>query len=98
MGYLSDILKNEYSNLEVRDIYSSRLGDTEVEILEVESGDEKFIAMFQSIPVKEGIHRWSLIVTSAHNTRTIKGMDSLEGIKLALRSSVDAMIAGIKGK
>ncbi|NJE54412.1 hypothetical protein [Thermococcus sp. 21S9] len=98
MGYLSDILKDEYGNLEVREVYSSRLGDTEVEIVEVSSGAEKFIAMFQSIPMKEGIYKWSLIITSAHNTRTIKGMDDLDGIKLALRSSVDAMIKGIKGE
>ena len=98
MGYLSDVLKSEYSNLEVREVYSSKLGDTDVEIVEVSSGGEKFIAMFQSSPVRDGIYKWSLIVTSAHNTRTMKGMDRLEDINLALRSSIEAMIRGIKGE
>jgi len=98
MGYLSDVLRDEYSGLDVREVYSSKLGNTDVEIVEVSSGGEKFIAMFQSTPVKDGIYRWSLIITSAHNTRTIKGMDRLDAINLALRSSVDAMIKGIKGE
>ena len=98
MGYLSDILRDEYGNLEVREVYSSMLGSTEVEIVEVNSGGEKFIAMFQSIPVKEDLYKWSLIITSPHNTRTLKGMDGLKGIKLALKSSIDAMVRGIKGE
>jgi hypothetical protein len=98
MGYLSDILKDEYNNLEVREVYSSKLGNTDVEIVEVSSGGEKFIAMFQSIPVRDGLHKWSLIITSAHNTRTIKGMDRIDAIKLALRSSIDAMVKGISGE
>ena len=98
MGYLSDILKDEYNNLKVREVYSSKLGNTDVEIVEVSSGDEKFIAMFQSIPVRDGLYKWSLIITSAHNTRTIKGMDRIDAIKLALRSSVDAMVKGIRGE
>jgi len=98
MGYLSDVLRDEYGNLEVREVYSSKLGDTDVEIVEVSSGGEKFIAMFQSIPVKDEIYKWSLIITSPHNTRTIKGMERLDAINLALRSSIDAMIKGIKGE
>ncbi|WP_297500889.1 hypothetical protein [Thermococcus sp.] len=98
MGYLSDVLRNEYSNLEVREVYSSKLGDTDVEIVEVSSGGEKFIAMFQSNPVKNGIYKWSLIITSSHNTRTIKGMDRINSINLALRSSIEAMLKGIKGE
>jgi len=98
MGYLSDILRNEYGNLEVREIYASKLGETDVEIVEVDSDGEKFVAMFQSIPVKDGLYRWSLIITSAHNTRTIKGMDRLDAINLALKSSIDAMIKGIRGE
>ncbi|WP_099209440.1 hypothetical protein [Thermococcus henrietii] len=98
MGYLSDVLRNEYGNLEVREVYTSKLGETDVEIVEVSSGGEKFIAMFQSVPVKDGLYKWSLIITSAHNTRTIKGMDRLDAINLALRSSIDAMIKGIEGE
>jgi len=33
MGYLSDILKDEYNNLKVREVYSSKLGNTDVEIV-----------------------------------------------------------------
>ncbi|CAD5245346.1 hypothetical protein [Thermococcus camini] len=95
MGYLSDMLSKEYGNLEVREVYSTKLGETDVEILEVSVGGEKFIAMFQSVPVKENLYKWSIIITSAHNTRTLKGMDTLEGIKLALKSSIEAMMAGM---
>ncbi|WP_232462051.1 hypothetical protein [Thermococcus siculi] len=98
MGYLFDMLRGEYENLDVKEVYSAKLGDTDVEILEVSSGDEKFVAMFQSVPVKEDLYKWSIIITSAHNTRTIKGMDSLDGIKLALKSSIDAMVAGMRGE
>jgi len=98
MGYLSDILKDEYSGLKVREVYSSKMGDADVEIVEVSSGDEKFIAMFQSAPVRDGLYRWSLIITSAYNSRTMKGMDRLDAIRLALRSSVDAMVKGMRGE
>ncbi len=96
MGYLADMLRAEYENLLVKDVYTSKLGDTDVEILEVSSGEQKFIAMFQSRPLKEGIFRWSLIITSPNNTRTLKGMDPLDGIKLALKSSIDAMMKGME--
>ncbi|WP_148883804.1 hypothetical protein [Thermococcus aciditolerans] len=95
MGYLSDMLSKEYGNLEVREVYSTKLGETDVEILEASVEGEKFIAMFQSVPVKENLYKWSIIITSAHNTRTLKGMDTLDGIKLALKSSIDAMMAGM---
>ena len=98
MGYLSEILQREYCDLTVREVYSSKLGETDVEILEVSTGDETFVAMFQSIPVKDNLYKWSIIITSAHNTRTLKGMDDLKGIELALKSSIDAMVRGIKGK
>ncbi len=45
--------------------------------------------MFQSSLVKDDIY-WSLIITSPNNTRTLKGMDKEDGIKLAIRSSIDA--------
>ncbi|WP_297437306.1 hypothetical protein [Thermococcus sp.] len=96
MGYLADMLRAEYENLLVKDVYTSKLGDTDVEILEVSLGEQKFIAMFQSRPLKEGIFRWSLIITSPNNTRTLKGMDPLDGIKLALKSSIDAMMKGME--
>jgi len=96
MGFLADTLRKEYQDLVVRDVYTSKLGDTDVEILEVSSGDKKFIAMFQSRPLKEGIYRWSLIITSPNNTRTLRGMDPLNGIKLALKSSIDAMMKGME--
>jgi hypothetical protein len=96
MGYLADMLRAEYEDLVVKDVYTSKLGDTDVEILEVSSGEQKFIAMFQSRPLKEGIFRWSLIITSPNNTRTLKGMDPLDGIKLALKSSIDAMMKGME--
>ncbi|NJE30153.1 hypothetical protein E3E38_03690 [Thermococcus sp. 18S1] len=95
MGYLSDMLSKEYGNLDVREVYSTKLGETDVEILEASVGGEKFIAMFQSVPVKENLYKWSIIITSAHNTRTLKGMDTLDGIKLALKSSIEAMMAGM---
>jgi len=96
MGYLSDILRSEYENLVVKDVYTSKLGDTDVEILEVSAGDRKFIAMFQSRLLKEGIYKWSLIITSPNNTRTLRGMDPVEGIRLALKSSIDAMMKGME--
>lgn len=96
MGFLSETLREGYKDLAVREVYSAKLGDMDVEILEVSAGDEKFITMFQSVPVRENLYRWSLIMTSAYNTRTLKGMDTLDGIKLALKSSVDAMLSGIK--
>ncbi|NJE05532.1 hypothetical protein E3E36_05120 [Thermococcus sp. M36] len=96
MGYLSETLRREYSDLAVRDVYSTKLGDTDIEIIEVSKDDKKFIAMFQSHHVKENLFRWSLIITSAKHTRTLKGMDTVEGIELALKSSVEAMIAGMK--
>ncbi|WP_168188347.1 hypothetical protein [Thermococcus indicus] len=43
-----------------------------------------------------GGQKWSIIITSAHNTRTLKGMDTLDGIKLALKSSIEAMMAGMR--
>ena len=98
MGYLFNMLESEYGSLAVREVYSSKIGNTDVEILEVSVGDEKFIAMFQSVPVKENLYKWSIIITSAHNTRTLKGMDSPDGIKLALKSSIDAMVKGISGE
>jgi len=96
MGYLADTLRSEYENLVVRDVYTSKLGDTDVEILEVSSGDRKFIAMFQSRPLKKGVFKWSLIITSPNNTRTLRGMDPIDGIKLALKSSIDAMMKGME--
>jgi len=96
MGYLSDVLRSDYENLVVREVYASKLGDTDVEIVEVSAGEKKFIAMFQSRPLKGGIYKWSLIITSPNNTRTLRGMDPLEGIKLALKSSVDAMMKGME--
>ncbi len=96
MGYLLDILRSEYESLVVKDIYTSKLGDTDVEILEVSAGERKFIAMFQSRPLKEDIYKWSLIITSPNNTRTLRGMDPVAGIKLALKSSIDAMMKGME--
>ncbi|ASJ11421.1 hypothetical protein [Thermococcus thioreducens] len=96
MGYLSETLMKEYGDLTVRDVYSTKLGDTDVEIIEVSKDGKKFIAMFQSRKVKENLFRWSLIITSARHTRTLKGMDPLDGITLALKSSIDAMIAGME--
>ena len=52
--------------------------------------------MFQSRLLKEGIFKWSLIITSPNNTRTLTGMDSLDGIRLALKSSIDAMMSGME--
>ena len=97
MGHLSEILRKEYGDLTVRDVYSTKLGDTDVEIVEVSKDGERFIAMFQSREVKENLFRWSLIITSAKHTRTLKGMDSLDGIILVLKSSIDAMVVGMEG-
>ncbi|ACJ17169.1 hypothetical protein TON_1679 [Thermococcus onnurineus NA1] len=96
MGCLSDRLREEYKDLQIKEVYATKLGDTDIEILEVSKDGQKFIAMFQSRLLKDGIFQWSLIITSANNTRTIKGLDPMDGIKLALKSSIDAMIAGMK--
>ena len=96
VGHFSKMLQEEYSGLDVREIYKTKIGSTEVEIVEVSKGENKFIAMFQSSLVKDGIYKWSLIITSPNNTRTLKGMDREEGIKLALRSSIDAMMKGME--
>lgn len=96
MGHLSDRLQEEYRDLQIKEVYATKLGDTDIEILEVSKDEQKFIAMFQSRLLKDGIFQWSLIITSANNTRTIKGLDPTDGIKLALKSSIDAMIAGMK--
>ncbi|NJE85475.1 hypothetical protein E3E23_06510 [Thermococcus sp. CX2] len=96
MGHLSDRLREEYKDLQIKEVYATKLGDTDIEILEVSKDEQKFIAMFQSRLLKDGIFQWSLIITSANNTRTIKGLDPMDGIKLALKSSIDAMIAGMK--
>ncbi|ASJ01554.1 hypothetical protein [Thermococcus gorgonarius] len=74
-----------------------KLGNTDVEIVEVSIENEKFIAMFQSSPLKNNLYKWSLIITSPNNTRTLKGMDDEKGINLAIKSSIEAMIKGIKG-
>jgi hypothetical protein len=92
MGYFSEMLQKEYGNLDVKEIYRAKLGETDVEIVEVSAEGNKFIATFQSSPLKDGVYRWSLIITSPNNTRTLKGMDKEEGIKLAIRSSIDAML------
>ncbi len=96
MGYLGEMLREGYENLVVRDVYTTKLGDTDVEIVEVSTNDRRFIAMFQSRPLKEGIFKWSLIITSPNNTRTLKGMDPVSGIKLALKSSIEAMMRGME--
>jgi hypothetical protein len=63
MGYFSKMLQEEYGGLDVREIYKTKLGSTEVEIVEVSKGENKFIAMFQSSLVKDGI--FSLKQTSS---------------------------------
>ncbi len=96
MGYFSEMLQEEYGNLNVKEVYRSKLGETDVEIVEVSAGEKKFIAMFQSSPLKGDVYQWSLIITSPNNTRTLKGMDNEKGIKLAIRSSIDAMMEGME--
>ncbi|WP_297417746.1 hypothetical protein [Thermococcus sp.] len=96
MGYFSEMLQGEYGNLDVKEVYRSKLGETDVEIVEVSAGKKRFIAMFQSSPLKDDVYRWSLIITSPNNTRTLKGMDKEKGIKLAIRSSIDAMMEGME--
>jgi len=96
MGYFSEMLQGGYGNLDVKEVYRSKLGETDVEIVEVSAGEKKFIAMFQSSPLKDDVYQWSLIITSPNNTRTLKGMDKEKGIKLAIRSSIDAMLKGME--
>jgi|Deesub1362B_J571_1020462.scaffolds.fasta_scaffold00012_7 DUF971 family protein len=96
MGYFADILKEEFKEMNVREIYSTRLGKRDIEILEVDVDGEKFLAMFQSEEKKHGLYLWSVILTSANNTRTIQGRDNMNTLKLRIRENIKAIVQGIK--
>jgi len=96
MGYFLDMLKEEFGNLKVNEVYSTELGERSVEILEVLVGKERFLAMFQSEEKKGGIYLWSLIITSARNTRTIRGMDDMKGMKMRIKANIKSIIEGIE--
>jgi len=98
MGYFADILKEEFKEMNVREIYSTRLGKRDIEILEVDVDGEKFLAMFQSEEKKHGLYLWSVILTSANNTRTIQGRDNMNTLKLRIRENIKAIVQGIKKK
>ncbi|WP_461865018.1 hypothetical protein [Thermococcus sp.] len=95
VGYFLEMLKEEFGDFEVNEIYSTELGERNVEILEVFVDKERFLAMFQSEKKKGGIYLWSLIITSAKNTRTIRGMDNMEGMKMRIKANIKSIIEGI---
>jgi len=95
MGEFTEMLKREFGGLEAREIYSTKLGNRSVEILEVEAKGSRFLVMFQDEPKKHDIHRWSLIITSANNSRTIQGMDKLDTLKMRIKENVRAIIEGL---
>ncbi|NJE08421.1 hypothetical protein E3E31_07775 [Thermococcus sp. M39] len=96
MGYFAEMLKREFEELDVKDIYTTKLGSRDIEILEVSACDTKFLAMFQSEEKKHGLYLWSLIITSANNTRTIRGIDRLETLKMRIKENVRAIVEGMK--
>ena len=98
MGYFADILKEEFKEMNVREIYSTRLGKRDIEILEVDVDGEKFLAMFQSEEKKHGLYLWTVILTSANNTRTIQRRDNMNTLKLRIRENIKAIVQGIKKK
>lgn len=96
MGYFAEMLKREFERLDVKDIYTTKLGSRNIEILEVSVYDTKFLAMFQSEERKHGLYLWSLIITSANNTRTIQGMDKLDTLKMRIKENVRAIMEGME--
>ncbi len=96
MGYFAEMLKREFERLDVKDIYTTKLGNRNIEILEVSVYDTKFLAMFQSEERKHGLYLWSLIITSANNTRTIQGMDRLDTLKMRIKENVRAIMEGME--
>ena len=96
MGYFAEMLKREFERLDVKDIYTTKLGNRNIEILEVSVYDTKFLAMFQSEERKHGLYLWSLIITSANNTRTIQGMDKLDTLKMRIKENVRAIMEGME--
>ncbi|WP_245612492.1 hypothetical protein [Palaeococcus ferrophilus] len=97
VGYFRDILEESFGNLRVKEVYSTTLGNRNVEILEVEVDKGRFLAMFQSEEKKHGLYLWSLIITSANNTRTIQGMDRMDTLELRIRDNIKSIIEGIEG-
>jgi len=95
MGDFAEMLEREFSGLKTKEIYSTKLGDRSIEIIEVENKGSKFLVMFQDEPKKHGLHRWSLIITSANNTRTIQGMDKLDTLKMRIKENVRAIMEGL---
>ncbi|AIF68533.1 hypothetical protein PAP_00430 [Palaeococcus pacificus DY20341] len=95
MGYFLDMLREEFKDLKVNEIYSTQLGNRSVEILEVSAENWRFLAMFQSEEKKGGVYLWSLIITSPKNTRTIQGMDRMDTLKLRIRDNIKSMIEGL---
>ncbi|MBO8175283.1 MAG: hypothetical protein H0Z18_08495 [Thermococcus sp.] len=96
MGYFAEMLKGEFEELDVKDIYTTKLGNRNIEILEVSVYDTKFLAMFQSEEKKHGLYLWSLIITSANNTRTIRGIDLLDTLKMRIKENVRAIMEGME--
>ncbi|WP_456326751.1 hypothetical protein [Palaeococcus sp. (in: euryarchaeotes)] len=96
MGYFLNMLKEEFGNLKVNEIYSTKLGGRSVEILEVLMDKGRFLAMFQSEEKKGGVYLWSLIITSAKNTRTIRGMDRMDSMKMRIKDNIKSIIEGIE--
>lgn len=96
MGYFAEMLEREFERLDVKDIYTTKLGSRNIEILEVSVYDTKFLAMFQSEERKHGLCLWSLIITSANNTRTIQGMDKLDTLKMRIKENVRAIMEGME--
>ena len=95
MGKFAEMLEREFSGLKTKEIYSTKLGGRSIEIIEVEAKGSKFLVMFQDEPRKHELHRWSLIITSANNTRTIQGMDKLDTLKMRIKENVRSIIEGM---
>ncbi|WP_237702809.1 hypothetical protein [Thermococcus barophilus] len=96
MGYFAEMLKREFEELNVEEVYTTKLGNRDIEILEVSVYGTKFLAMFQSEEKKHGLYLWSLIITSANNTRTIQGMDKLDTLKMRIKENVRAIMEGME--
>lgn len=95
MGEFAEMLEREFGGLKTNEIYSTKLGNRSIEILEVEAKGSKMLVMFQDEPMKHDLHRWSLIITSAKNTRTIQGMDKIDTLKMRIKENVRSILEGM---
>ncbi|ACS91001.1 hypothetical protein [Thermococcus sibiricus] len=95
MGEFAEMLEREFGGLKTHKIYSTQLGNRSIEILEVEAKGSKLLVMFQDEPMKHDLRKWSLIITSAKNTRTIQGMDKVDTLKMRINENVRSILEGM---